>query len=104
MYCLNLSYKIIEQEMNKIAIHTHVIFIPRHHVPFYRKRASFRIVNDDVIVIDTISIKYALQHTHTHTHTHTQRERERDTRIIHLKLERSIQLNSLLLLKTSFHC
>ena len=25
---LNLNYKIIEQEMNKIAIHTHVIFRP----------------------------------------------------------------------------
>ena len=27
---LNLTYKIIEQEMNKIAMHNHVIFRPRN--------------------------------------------------------------------------
>ena len=42
----------IEEEMNKIAIHTHVIFRSRNAMFFfYWKRTSFRIVNDDVIVI-----------------------------------------------------
>ena len=33
-YFLNLNDKIIEQEMNKMAIHTHVIFRPRNAMFF----------------------------------------------------------------------
>ena len=38
-----LKTKIIEQEMNKMAIHTHVIFIPLF--------IKYLIGNDDVVVI-----------------------------------------------------
>ena len=41
--------QIIEQEMNKIAIHTHVIFRPRNAI--FSLSKTFQIGNDDVIVI-----------------------------------------------------
>ena len=50
-YFFNLIYKIIEQEMNKMAIHTHVIFRARNAMFFLLNTTSFRIGNDDVIVI-----------------------------------------------------
>ena len=43
--------EIIEQEMNKIAIHTHAIFRPHNAMFCISKTMSFQIGNGDVIVI-----------------------------------------------------